>query len=111
MTASLGIRVIRSSLVDWWSMKKRVQTCAAHPPLFEQFSVSKVLKSLLVFVHIFMHFFVFCYGIRFYYIYWRGFFIGLARFLIPKVLNKDPDPRWSTMDPVLRWIQMRNTVT
>ncbi len=22
MTASLGIRVIRSSLVDWWSMKK-----------------------------------------------------------------------------------------
>jgi hypothetical protein len=36
MTASLGILVIRSSLVDWRSMKKRVQTCTAHkqPPDF-----------------------------------------------------------------------------
>jgi hypothetical protein len=34
MTASLGIRVIRSSLVDWWSMKKECRH-ARHNVLFK----------------------------------------------------------------------------
>jgi hypothetical protein len=33
-------------------------------------------------------------------LYLRDFLWGYVRFLISKVLNKDQDPRWSTMDPV-----------
>ncbi len=48
MTASLGILVIRSSLVDWRSMKKRVQTCAAQDGSsrgVEQYRVSEIFYS------------------------------------------------------------------